>query len=171
MNLNFVNSVISIESLKKADLEIIQKAKRKGKKEAHKIRFIKKGNDKVDRALEVVNGSLYNNYNIAEKLIIMSNIIFVNDETFVDSIIGFGFNEENIYLLNDLINKIRLLKKQNPDIKINHELLDKIINISKKYFGITCPNIIINKMNELVVTNPELFKKQEKKNQKVLAIN
>lgn len=171
MNLNFINSIISIEALKKANPEIIERAKKKGKQEAYHVRNIKIPHSKIKKALELVNGSLYSNFNNAEKLIIVSNIVFVDDKSFADTIIELGFDEEKIYILNDLINKIRLLKRMNPNVKVEHELLNEFSTICQNYFGISCLNIVINKMNELVVTNPQLFKKQEKNKEKVLALD
>lgn len=171
MELNFLNSVVSINRIKKQEPDNIKKLTKLGKNLYHSIHYYKMNNDKVIRAFETMNSSRYTNFSNTEKLIIMSNMVFVNDEDFAKKMLEVGFEPNTIYQLDNIVSSLKILKSKNLDIKIKNELLDRMIYISQTYFGINNPSIIINKLNLLVVTNPELFQTKTKRKEKILVLN
>lgn len=160
MDLKFINSIVLIEWLEKSDQDRIQKAKIIGQTHGRKINInYRKPKDRIQKGNEIANSTVYKNFSVLEKLILVANCALPESEDFINRMIKESWNQEKCYELNNLIKKLLILKKNGKleDSTINIILLEEIDNISKKIFGISCPLHLINRLNDIIVTQKEFF--------------
>ena len=164
MNLDFINSVILIEWLEKHDKTRLEVAKKTGRTYGNKFDSVYIENYfRVKKGYEIVKNDLCKNFNILEKLIVISNCSIPNDSEFVKILYCYGFDNEKCIELNNLIKKMLILKKHKKAINLDLSLLEEINNISKSIFGFACPSVIINRINDIYVTRKDLFEKESVK--------
>lgn len=155
MKLGFVNNVIFPEWLENYSEEEIKSIKNIA--QAHG-RYLKKHIDYsyiVKRSIEISKTSRFENFNSIQKLILISNIIFEDDDKFIQKMDSYGWTKEKTEALNVLISKIKLLQRRNCEINLDLSLLEEIKHIALVCFGITNPALLINRINELSVTKKE----------------
>lgn len=164
MNLDFINSVILIEWLEKHDKTRLEIAKKTGRTYGNKFNSLyTESYFKVQKCYEIAKNNICKDFNTLEKLIVISNCSIPNDNEFVKILNCYGFDNEKCIELNNLIKKMLILKKNKKDINLDLSLLEEINNISKSMFGFVCPNIIINRINDIYVTRKDLFEKESVK--------
>lgn len=164
MNLDFINSVILIEWLEKHDKTRLGIAKKTGRTYGNKFNSLyTESYFKVQKGYEIAKNNICKDFNTLEKLIVISNCSIPNDNEFVKILNCYGFDNEKCIELNNLIKKMLILKKNKKDINLDLSLLEEINNISKSMFGFVCPNIIINRINDIYVTRKDLFEKESVK--------
>lgn len=155
MNLKFLNNVIFPEWIEKYDDEVISNIKYVAQNDGRYLEKFSDRNFVVKRSLELAKSTKCKKLNATQKLIFISNVIFDNDDDFIYKMGINGWTKEKSEELNNLITKIRILQKKNLDVDLDISLLEELITISIKYFGIENPVILINRLNELTVTKKD----------------
>ncbi len=152
MDTKFVKNIIFPGHIEKYDEEVITDIKNKAQWHGQHIkRYINQGYV-VQRSIELANSVANQNLTGVQKLIFISNSVFTNDESFLNLMKENNWTDEKTEQLNDLLFKIKIYNRHNKDIDFDLSLLEEIQKISKKCFGISNPVVLINRINELSVT-------------------
>lgn len=160
MDLKFINSIVLIEWLEKSDYDRIQKAKKVGKFYGQRINInYRNPKARIHKGNEIATSTSCNDFTVLEKLILIANCSLPNSEEFINFMTREGWNQDKCIELNNLIKQLLILKKNNQleNSNIDITLLEEIDNISKKMFGISCPVHLINRLNDIIVTQKEFF--------------
>lgn len=155
MKLDFINNVVLPEWIEACDEEEIASVKNIAQTHG---RYLKRATDHsyvVRRSIEISKSCRYENFTPIQKLIFISNIVFEDDDRFIQKINSYGWTKEKTDALNALILKIKLLQKRNCEINLDLSLIEEIKRIAFSWFEITNPAILINRLNELSVTKKE----------------
>lgn len=167
MNIDFKN-VTTKEEMQTLSLEELAKVTKGGKFHSEQIKNslayseikIKEGRGK-EIAFILHN---YSNLSITAKYLLASSIIMSNDESLITYLIKNGFNYFQIYRCSKLISKLKeYYNITDKPLDMDISTLEKLCFLIKKYYGISDNNLIIAKINELVVFKADLFEKLSKK--------
>ena len=116
MKLGFINNVVLPEQIEACDEEEISSIKNIAQTHG---RYLKRSTDYsyiVKRSIELSKSSRYENFTTIQKLIFISNIVFEDDDRFIQKMNSYGWTKEKTDALNALILKIKLLQKRNCEI-------------------------------------------------------
>lgn len=112
----------------------------------------------------------YQKYYDIEKGIILASIVFDNDEKFVHMLSMGNFDKETLeiflHLLAFLKNKAAndgLDESDERYINSVNKYAKRLVNQTARYIGLVQPEIIINKINQILSFNPELLESKENK--------
>ena len=116
------------------------------------------------------NESIYPHLSISKKQIILSNAILPDDILIADKLSKYGFT---IYHLKTIIrfrsiikihltNESFLTKELKNNIIIYKKIITKLINIFDKEFNYNNSTVILNRISEMLITNPDLFQSNNK---------
>lgn len=148
-------------------LKIIGRKERNKIKNSHNSALLKELFAK--RADEIVYlKHEYQGYSSVEKAIILANIVFDNDQKIAYILSTGNFEKETLETYLQLLSYLKI-KSANQgldenDKKYNKTVNDyakKLVNHIAKYVGPVTPEIIINKINEIISFNPKLLDTKE----------
>lgn len=155
MQLNFVNNIIFPEWIERYDEEEIAIIKQEAQVHGRNLAKYSNRTHILKRGIELSKSTKYEKLNPVQKLIFISNVVFKDDENFINKMSKYGWTKEKNQELNNLILKIKSLQKQKCEINLDVSLIEEIEDISLVCFGIKNPAILINRLNELTVTKKE----------------
>jgi len=102
----------------------------------------------IQRAEEIAfKGGKHKDESLLFKNLLAANIVFPNDLKFADIINNNGLTIEELNLVND--------RTSSHAEKLT--ILLKLAKIFKQHYGVIMTTLIVNKINELIVFNPELL--------------
>ena len=107
------------------------------------------------RACEIAfKGAKYKNKSLIYRNLLAANTAFNDELAFIKVLIDHGFTMEQFIKIND------------PELKPKDKLLliYPIAYTLKQFYGSNVTTLALNKINEILVFNPELFKEIEQKN-------
>lgn len=99
------------------------------------------------------------------KEVIAANIVFYDDEAFIKALLSKKISFHQLYCISRLISSIKkhesLNLSETGDIKKAKSKIKELCNFIYHYFGVRDYNLIIAKLNEILVFKMELYRKLE----------
>lgn len=160
MDLKFINSVVLIEWLEKSDQDRIETAKKLGRFYGQRINTdYRPPTARIHKGTEIAASTTCKDFTVLEKLILIANCALPNSEDFINLMTREGWDQEKCIELNNLVKQLLILKKKNKleNSNIDLTLLEEIDNISHKLFGGSYPVYLINRLNDIIVTQKDFF--------------
>lgn len=120
----------------------------------------------VKRAREISSlGYKYRNKNETIKELIAANIVFNDDEAFIKALLSKGIKFFKLYSYLRLISNVKknndLEMDSNRDIEVAKSQIKYLCCVIRYYFGVKDFNLIIAKLNEVIILKGNLYKKLE----------
>lgn len=120
----------------------------------------------------LTNSSIYPNLSISKKQIILSNAILPDDTNIINTLSEYGFTIYHLKTIirfrsiikNLLINECNLTQELKDNITIYKKVTNKLIDIFNKEFNCNNSTIILNRISEMLITQPDLFKNNNSSN-------
>lgn len=165
-------TVLTKEDLKNVDGKTLEFIKKEATINFSNLRKRFKNGQLIEllvlRACELAySGHKYQSLNEIEKEILAANIVFSNDESFIKVLLSKGITYNYLYRYSRAISSIKKAVSTTDKLELdeNVKLASKKINylcsLIRLHFGIRNYNLIIAKINEIVVFQHELYKKLE----------
>lgn len=158
MNLNFIDNIIFPSWIEKYETEEIEQLKKQAQIHGKKLRTYPEPKLILRRSIELSKSTIYKNLDSIQKMLFISNSVFPEDEQLLDIMNFYGWTEEKTQQLNSLLSKIKISKLKQVKISFDTSLLEEIKHISSIGFGINNPAILINRLNELMITKKNKIK-------------
>lgn len=112
-------------------------------------------------------GNKYRNLSNAEKELLAANIAFSNDESFIKALLSKGITYNHLYHYSRAISSIKKVAslanklELDDDVKLTSKKINALCSLIRLHFGIRDYNLIIAKINDIVVFKKDLYKKLE----------
>lgn len=165
MNIDFKN-IVTKEEMQALTSEEVKKATQGGKFYSEQL----KAGLNSQMSIRETRGKdvafildAYSRSSIAAKYLLASSIVMPNNDKLIAYLIKNGYDYFQIFSCAKLISKLKeYYSKTSEPIDIDISALEKLCFLIKKYYGISNDDLIIAKINELVVFKGEEFKRIKK---------
>ena len=166
------NTIITKEDLKSLTEEEINFIRKEGLKHGTYLRnafsseMLKELLDARAKEIAYI-GSKYQKLNPIAKELLAATIVFPNDESFIRCLLSKKITYNHLFNYARAISSIKkvtlLANKLEIDdsIKITSKKIDYLCSLVRIYFGTRDYNLIVAKINEIVVFKKDLYKKLE----------
>lgn len=157
-----INNVLLIEQIKKMKEERINYVIAKAKDNIHivaKRRFYEPGT--VEQIIvDVPKKKFCEDLNGQEKLLLMSNMLFPEDEKFCEYCLSAGLDIKFFEGINNIIEFIKENQKKKCNQCLKSSKIIKLNNFTNLNYGLQNSVFVVNKANQIIVQNPKLLIKK-----------
>lgn len=116
------------------------------------------------RCEEIANSTRYDGLSDIERQTLASYIAFPDDVTFINSLLENNVSLKNISQLNICLVAVKRAVKNGKKTALTEQWQANVLTVCsrlKKYYGVDTPHLILNRANDILAHNLELFQQLE----------
>ena len=165
-------TVLTKEDLKNFDKEKLEFIKKEAIVQSNKLKQMYRDGALIEilssRSRELAFlGHKYRDLNNTEKELLAANIVFPNDEGIIKALIAKNISYNQLFSYSRAISSIKKIAlyanrlEVEEDVKLTSNKINRLCSLFRQRYGIRDYNLIIAKINEIVIFHRELYKKLE----------